>query len=286
MVYASELECSPNRGMGAAETTGLALQLFQTGLAGVGVALGISSTYANAKKLKEFIDDELEMMRRYYDLAKEWQDIYNRIYKPGEDEEAEEAFALENVEPEYEIARGRARTAVWLQFKGVVDKATRCLSMYCTGLRSDLVSELSSAQGAAVAAADGLGYRNERAYVEARNEEIWNRKFNVVKRGRNLMADNVSLAKATNGIYGDMAQQAWVGMQGAGEFTGYFLNRIEPAHPTLYVKGKAQYQGELESMGAAVERIAAGQLQAAYNESVGQTHSMPGLRLNVPKVTW
>lgn len=284
MVYASERECSPHRGLGATETTSLALQLFQSSLSGVGVALGIASSYSNAMKLKEFIDDELEMMRRYYDLAKAWQDIYNNVYKPGEDEEAAEAFALEDVEPEYDIARGRARTTAWIQFKGVTDKATRCLSMYCTGLRSDMIAELAAAQGAAVSAADGLGYRNERAYVEARNEEIWHRKFNTVKRGRNLMADNVSLAKATNGIYGDMAQQAWVGMQGADKFVGYFLNKNETVFPTTYVKGKAQYQGELESMGAAVERTAtrkAGEVVSEATES-----GMGGLRMMTPRISW
>ncbi len=243
MVYASDLGCNPAHGLSDDDGNGLITALL-VGAGAVGLAYAGMSAYENAKAVKRAIDRELEMMRKYKDLAQWWENVYYDTYAPIEDQEAEEAYALEDVQPEYDMARGRARTAAWIPFKGVTERATHCLSRYCTGLRADIVVDLAAAQGVAVAAADGLGYRNERAYVEARNEEIYKRKYNVVLRGRNLVADNVSLAKATQGIYGDIAQQAWAGLSGAAQYLGYFLNRREATYPTTFTRNRTLYQSE------------------------------------------
>ena len=103
-----------------------------------------------------------------------------------------------------------------------------------------MVTELVAANASAVALADGLGYRNERAYIEARDDERFQRQFATAKRGRNMIADNVSLAKATAGIYGDLWDQTWKGLEGAGTYLGYMQNRNPTAYPTTYVQQREQ----------------------------------------------
>src|SRR5699024_4066806 len=106
-------------------------------------------------------------------------------------------------------------------------------------LRADILTDLSIAQAAAVAMADGLGYRNERAYIESRNEVRFEKMMNTAKRGRDMLADNVSLAKSAAGIYGDLWNQAWSGIQGAGSYLGYYFNRNDTQYPTTYTADRA-----------------------------------------------
>lgn len=198
----------------------------------------IASAVDNAQRAVTYALKEYDLAYRYWNIAKKWMNHYTAHFAPVEDQELREAMALPVAKPEYEAARGRARASAWIQFRGVVEKTMRCMSRYCTGLRNDMLTDLASAQGHAVALADGLGYRTERAYTESRNDVRFDKMFNTAKRGRDMVADNVSLAKATANIYGDMWNQAWEGLKGSGYYLGYAGNRNPTVYPTTYLSGQ------------------------------------------------
>ena len=199
----------------------------------------IASAAYSAKKAWDIAKKEKEMADKYYNISLKWLNYYNSTFKDVEDKELAEARAIEYVEPEYDVARGRARAVAWTAFAGKLDKATRCLSRYCTGLRQQMLLEFASAQADALALAEGMGYRNERAYVENRNDVLFERKLSVAKRGRNLLPDTTSLAKGAAGIYGDLWNQAWRGMGDAGYYLGYATTNVQ--FPSHYLTGYGDY---------------------------------------------
>lgn len=220
-------------------------------------AAAILSAGYNATRAVQIATDEWNMAKRYWRISQNWMDYYKDFYAPVEDQELAEAMNLPVTEPEYEAARGRSRIIAWLEFRGVVDKTVRCTSRYCTGLREDMLVELAAAQANAVALADGLGYRNERAYVETRNDVRFDKMLNTAKRGRDMISDNVSLAKAAAGIYGSAWDQAWEGLTGAGYFLGYQANRNPTAYPTTFLQGRAEFpQGQDRSSAESREAAA------------------------------
>lgn len=198
------------------------------------VAAIIAAGY-NATKAVELATKEWNMAKRYWRIAQNWLDYYRDYYAPVEDQEVNEAMSLKKEEPDYETARGRARAVAWLQFRDVLRQGVRCTSRYCTGLRQDMLADLSSAQADAVAMADGLGYRNERAYIEARDDVRFKKMLETAKRGRDIIADNVSLAASAAGIYGSLFDQAWEGLTGAGQYLGYYGSRNQTGYPTTYL---------------------------------------------------
>ena len=241
MVYVSDLKCNPVHGV---DDTNRSLFGKLLTLAAIGSAAN------NAAKAIEIATKEWDMAKKYYQISKNWYDYYNNFFAPGEDQEISEALALKDEPPEYEAAQGRARTSAMLAFRGLLRKAVRCTSKYCTGLRRDMMLEVSSAQTDALAMAEGLGYRNERAYLEARDDVRFSKQLNTAKRGRDLLADNVSLAKTAAGIYGSLFNQAWDGLAGAGQYLGYYAERNQPSYPTEYLVQRAQFaRGEVHQGG-------------------------------------
>lgn len=215
----------------------------------------------NAYKAYDIAVQEWNMAKKYWRIAENWLDYYKNSYAPVENQEIAEAMKLEEAEPFYEAARGRARASAWIEFKGKLRQAMRCTSRYCTGLRGDILLRVSQAQASAVAMADGLGYRNERAYVEARNDVRFERMLNTAKRGRDIVADVSALGLASAGIYGSLLDQTWQGLVSAGQYLGYEQNRNPTAYPTTYIAGRTEPQ----YFNQAGEKI---DFQAALKEAV------------------
>ena len=234
MAYGVEDRCCIKRD-GVTDTS---RELFGNLLSGAAIA---AAAY-NASRAVSIATKEWEMAKKYWQIAENWLDHYKDNYAPVEDQEVAEARALQDEEPKYDIARGRARTVAWLQFRGVLRQTTKCTSRYCTGLRQDMLVDMLTSQADAVALNDSLGYRNERAYIEARADERFKRQFETAKRGRNMLSDNVSLGRAAAGIYGNLFEQAWTGLEGAGQYLGYWGARHQTAYPTSYLSSTTQKQ--------------------------------------------
>lgn len=202
-------------------------------------AIGVA-TYDTIQAVK-LAQKEKDLADKYYNISKDWLNYYNNTFKEPEDEELNEAKNIEYVEPEYDVARGRARAVAWAAFKGQLDKATRCLSRYCTGLRQQMLLDFAASQADALALAEGMGYRNERAYIESRNDVLFERKLNVAKRGRNLLPDTTELSKAAAGIYGNLWDQSWDAIGDASYFLGYDLAKSKARFPQMYLTGYGDY---------------------------------------------
>ena len=249
MVLASDLDCNPIHGI-----TNEDRDLFGTILS---LAAFTAAGYS-AYKAFDLANDEWRMAKKYWRIAQDWLDYYKNYYAPVEDQEIDEALKLEYVEPLYEVARGRARASAWIEFKGKLRGSMRCTSRYCTGLRTDMLVRIARAQADAVAMADGLGYRNERAYTETRNDIIFQRKLETAKRGRDIIAEAPSLGMAAAGIYGDQIDQAWEGLKGAGQYLGYWQNRRDTRYPTGYLGAVGRSRpvpfGDGETWGEALDR--------------------------------
>lgn len=219
-------------------------------------AAAIASAAYNAAKAIELATKEYQMALNYWTLANRWLNYYKDYFAPVEDQELFEARNIPVEQPLYDVARGRARVAAMMQFRDMTQKTMRCMSVYCTGLRQDMLMEISTAQADAVSLADGLGYRNERAYVENRNDIRFEKMFNTAKRGRDMVAENVSLAKSAANIYGDLYDQAWRGLTGAGQYLGYWGNRNQTHYPAEYLNTASSGRGQARLTG--VETRAAG----------------------------
>lgn len=202
-------------------------------------AAALAAAGYNAYKALDIAIKEWEMAKKYWRIAENWLDYYKSAYAPVEDQEISEALALKEAEPSYEIARGRARASAWIEFKGKLRGAMRCTSRYCTGLRADMLARITQAQAQAVSLSDGLGYRNERAHIEARNDVRWEKRLNTAKRGRDIVADVTSLGMASAGIYGSLLDQTWEGLVAAGQYLGYEGNRNPTHYPTTYTVGRS-----------------------------------------------
>lgn len=245
MVLASETQCTPKSG-----PTDEGQSIIAKLLTGAAI---LAAAYNTAKAV-EIANDQWDMAKRYWKIAHNWLDHYRNNYAPVEDQEVNEALNIPVTEPEYETARGRSRVIAYLEFKGVVEKTIRCTSEYCTGLREDMLEDLVSAQANAVALADGLGYRNERAYVESRNDVRFDKMLNTAKRGRDMVADNVSMAQATAKAYGDAFEQTWNGLRGSAYFLGYMGARNPTAYPTSYLSSASGNAGN-DPAGVAISEL-------------------------------
>lgn len=182
-------------------------------------------------------DMQYDIAKDYLDIAKWWRNHYNDTYKPLEDIELAEAWALEKEKPLYDTVIGRHRNYVRLQYRGIADKAIQCTSVYCTGLRAALLKDVANAEAVTLAALSNMGYRNERAYVEARNAVRWERRREVLNRGRGMVAGNINYSNMAYGIFGDLGSQTQAGAAGAIRYLGHSWNRNEPQYPMTYVSG-------------------------------------------------
>ena len=194
-------------------------------------AASIAAAAYNSYRAVQIAMQEYELATKYWYLADAWLNIYKNVYAPIEDVIVDEASNLPEEEPEYDVARGRARVSALIHLKGHVRPQILKTSKYCSGKREEIITQFASAVSSAVAVADGLGYRNERAKIEARNEVRFKKMLSAAKLGRNIVANNVSLAGSVAGIYGDLADQAWAGVAGAGYALGYITNRRETNMP-------------------------------------------------------
>jgi hypothetical protein len=201
----------------------LAWQIAAAALAAVNV---VTSSQLAAK--------QFALAQRYFRIAREWRDWYNRGFVPLEDMELDEIWAEGLHDPYYDAAAGRAAATAKLAFADKVEAALRCTDQYATGLRQALLKDGSRLLAESAAAAEGMGLRNERAHVEAMNDMRWKHREAAVMRGRNMAASNVAYAQLASGIYGDLANQAGQAAGGYMRFIGYAQERLKTMYPAIH----------------------------------------------------
>ena len=196
-------------------------------------AAAIAVALLNTGAATKIAADQYDIAKQYLDIAKWWRNYYNSTYRPYEDKLLAEAWALQEIDPIYDTIAGTTRTYVRLQFKSLAEKSIQCTSEYCTGLREALLKDVVNSEATALAALSNLGYRNERAYVEARNDVRWKRREAMLNLGRDMIANNIQFSQLAYGIFGDLGKQAGLGAAGAVRYLGYSWNKNETQYPTL-----------------------------------------------------
>lgn len=187
----------------------------------------------NTVEAIHFATKQYEIAKDYLKISQWWRDYYNNFFRPLEDQELSEAMGLTETTPYYDTMRGRAQTAGRLKFKNAVNAAVQCTSEYCTGLRQQLLYDVLGQESRVLNSLAGLGYRNERAYYEARSDVRWKRMINTAARGRDLQSQAINSAQLAYGIYGNLGAQITKGAEGAASAFGYFHYRSDPRYPTL-----------------------------------------------------
>lgn len=204
-------------------------------------AAAVAAAVINTKAAIEAYDKQYDIAKRQLNISEWWNRYHKNTYRPVEDMELAEVMAMPITQPEYNITIGRHRNFALLQFKGLAEKSAQCTSEYCTGLRGALIKDVQVGQATALSALSNMGYRNERAYVEARNDVRFNRKLVVANRGRGYAGGNVQFAGLASGIFGDLGRQAGAAAGGAMRYLGYSWNRNETVYPTLERGNPATY---------------------------------------------
>ena len=192
----------------------------------------VIAAYNTVEAIK-FASKQYEIAKDYLKISQWWRDYYNNFFRPLDDQELFEAMGLTETTPYYDTMRGRAQTAGRLKFKNAVNVAVQCTSEYCTGLRQQLLYDVLGQESRVLNSLAGLGYRNERAYYEARSDVRWKRMINTALSGRDLQAQAINSAKLAYGIYGNLGAQVTKGAEGAASAVGYFHYRSDPRYPTL-----------------------------------------------------
>lgn len=250
--------------------TGCAKGVTNTGKSLFGSIMDVAAVAVagyNTAMAIQIADLQYEIAKDYLDIAKWWRRFYNDVYRPLEDIELAEAWALEPEEPMYDITIGRHKNYARLQYRGIADKTIQCTSPYCTGLRGALLKDVMTAEATTLAALSNMGYRSERAYVEARNAVRWERRREVLNRGRNMIAGNINFSNMAYGIFGNLGSQAQAGAAGAMRYLGYSWNKNETQYPMTYVSG-----GQGATMGVTQGADAPGSVMAR----TGKTARQPG----------
>lgn len=170
---------------------------------------------------------QLDMAKKYYNMGKELHDYYVNKILPREQELIEWAFSKEQYEPQYDAASGRAVAAVNLQFKTAYDDAMRCVSRYCTGMKRYMLNDLIIQQSIARGDAHNFGYRAEEAKVEAKEDQWFIRRKEMIGLGRNLLQTSQSYSTIAGTTYGELGSAANKGASGAMQEA---FRRLAPAN--------------------------------------------------------
>jgi hypothetical protein len=200
---------------------------------GQGVLHKILSAVAFAVAIWSAIEQQ-RIFKMRYDLAKEYAKIaqeqwnrFNTRYKPLEAMAIAECLNNLPPEPDYPLAQSMGnQMAADGQDLGamILKKYAKCIDP--ATLRSYEVS-------GAVKADDLVNYhyRDQEAYSLVKGLQLFNRRANILKLGRDLAAQSVKFADSANTMLGGIAQGLAQTTNGAMTFLGYIRHREITAYP-------------------------------------------------------
>lgn len=192
------------------------------------VAVATINTAA-AIKMAEKQED---LAKDYLKIAQEQNQYYYDVYVPCEDTELEEACSAALYEKHTDAQVGRFKNSVRHATARQPQKAIECLSRYCTGKKAALIKDAVMAEAQALAAAGNMGRRYEEEYADVKDDLRWARRAAALARGRDMMAQAVSLAGFAYGLFGRLGDQAAKGAAGAIGYLGYASERNQTVYPT------------------------------------------------------
>jgi hypothetical protein len=211
-------QCEPLKGAGDEDALKFGM-IYQVAAAALAAASAVVSGVMAAK--------QLEIAKQYLAISRGWRDWHVRGYVPLEDAEAAEAMAFLPEKPFYDTAVARARALGKIAVRDAVRRRIRCATAYQTGLRAAALRDAMVAEGEILASMSDAGWRHERDRVRTLDAAGYNRRLQVLNRGREIAASNVNVGLLAGGMFHELSRN---GGEGFLEFLGYALEKrkIDP----------------------------------------------------------
>jgi len=180
----------------------------------------------------EIADMQYQTAKAYWKLARERWDYFLNTYRPCEKNEVAEACTADIPEANYNYAINAYTSGAELAFAKADRDVMRLSALYCICVDNSLARDTDLMRSQMVG--DGVNYaiRREEAVAEALDDVRWNRKIGVLNRGRGLLSQSTSYAKAASDMYDQFGKSVSAVAEGATQFIGYALNRNATTYPT------------------------------------------------------
>ena len=177
-------------------------------------------------------DMQYQTAKAYWRLARERWDYFLTTYRPCETSEVAEACTTKVPTPQYNYAIAAYTNGANLAFNRADVEILRLSKLYCICQDNSLARDIDLMRSQMIG--DGVNYaiRREEAVAEALDDVRWNRKIGVLNRGRGMLAQSTSYARAAQEMYDQFGKSVSAVASGATEFIGYALNRNKTTYPT------------------------------------------------------
>jgi hypothetical protein len=185
-------------------------------------------------------EQQYQTAKAYWKLARERWDYFLNTYRPCEEREVAEACTAIVPTANYDRAIMGYTSGVTLAYSRADDEILRLSKLYCVCTNASLVKDIELMRSQMVG--DGVNYaiRREESVAEALDDVRWNRKIGVLNRGRGLLSQSTSYARAASDMYDQFGKSVSAVAQGATQFLGYAMNRNDTVYPA---RNQQQYPG-------------------------------------------
>lgn len=219
----------------------------KTGYADILQAAAVVVAGVNTVMAIRMANLQAEIAEDYLKIAKAWRNYYNDVFRPAEDQELAEAWALPEYVAHHSYTAGQARNTGRIKMAYQVHRAVQRTSSYAIGLRAARIKDYLMQEAFTLGAMAGLGHRLETDKADVMDDRRWKKREQVLNRGRDMVAQNVSFSQLAAGIFGDLGRQAAEGAGGAMAYLGYSSARQPTEYPGMLVPGQQQrLQGAID----------------------------------------
>lgn len=196
---------------------------------GLAIAVAAYATYKTWKAA----NDQYKLAKKYYNLAKEQWDHFEKTYRPLEDKELDEIHAEQPYLPDYPGQKKGHTNLIDKMFAEADRHRVSLADKYCVCADVGGFVKAEIMMSTVYGDSDNFSRRYAEKAAQEKNDIRWSRRVAAATRGRGLLPQSASLASKALGFLDDYAK-AWSGVaQGAMTFLGYANNRNRTVYPSM-----------------------------------------------------
>lgn len=182
-----------------------------------------------------------DIAKNAWKVARDNWDYFLNTFRPCETKEVTEACTAQTTpKPDYDTAKAVYTQFTTEAFDKITPEFSRLNSLYCVCPDLAVWKDISLTKGRILGDTTNFAWRRAEARSESLSDMNWNRKINVLNRGRNLYGQAASYSKAATNLYDKLGDSYGKVAESAASFIGYALNR----EPSMYPQRRAlQYPG-------------------------------------------
>ncbi|HDQ6746998.1 TPA: hypothetical protein ACHOSY_001393 [Escherichia coli] len=185
----------------------------------------------NTLAMIDIAEKQLGIAEDYYKMARRDWDRFREIFEPCERKEVAEACSAPLYDPKHDQQAADYMNEVDRTF-GMAER--RIYDLYGRyGICPDpsLNRDVALARSQVAGDSGNFAYRYEEGRQIARDDVRWNRRQQVLNRGRNIPTDAVRYAEAAADAFNNQGKMLGNAAQGAMTALGYFSTRNETRYP-------------------------------------------------------